>query len=302
MPVYVNFQHKDEQIDTDMRIEVNGVRLWFDVEGAALQASEESLECRPTLILLHGGPGADHSAFKPLYSQLANVAQIIYLDHRANGRSEHGPRSHWTLEQWGKDIKSFCDALEIKKPVVLGLSFGGMVAQSYATQFPDHPAALILLSTACVMDFEASYDTFERLGGSAARKAAENYWADPNDTAYATYQEICYPLYRKHPRFAELHNTTLTHDVVALDFHRKARSADGFDLRADLHRITSPTLVISGDDDPITPPVCADTILAHLAPGVGRLERFADAGHGVGQDGGDAYWALLKGFVTDQGR
>ena len=99
-----------------MRIEVNGVRLWFDVEGAALQASEESLERKPTLILLHGGPGADHSVFKPLYSQLASVAQIIYLDHRANGRSEHGPRSHWTLEQWGKDIKSFCDALEIQKP------------------------------------------------------------------------------------------------------------------------------------------------------------------------------------------
>ncbi len=282
-----------------MRVLVNGVRLWFDVEGSALRAGTDRLESKPTLILLHGGPGADHSVFKPLYGQLADVAQIVYLDHRANGRSEKGPRKQWRMEQWGQDIKGFCEALEIERPIVLGLSFGGMVAQSYASQFPDHPGKLILLSTASVMDFEASLAVFERLGGNQARTIAQSYWSDPTSESYEAYCEICYPLYRRYPRFAELHGTTLNHDEVALDFHRTAATPAGFDMRPDLPRITCPTLVIVGEDDPITPPVCAQTIMSQLAPGVGRLESFPNAGHGVGEDGGDAYWTLLRQFIEN---
>jgi pimeloyl-ACP methyl ester carboxylesterase len=47
---------------------------------------------KPTLLLLHGGPGFDHSIYKPTYSSLADCAQVIYLDHRGNGRSDAGPR------------------------------------------------------------------------------------------------------------------------------------------------------------------------------------------------------------------
>ena len=42
--------------------------------------------------MLHGGPGFDHSIYRPAYSALADIAQIVYLDHRGNGRSEDGPR------------------------------------------------------------------------------------------------------------------------------------------------------------------------------------------------------------------
>jgi pimeloyl-ACP methyl ester carboxylesterase len=47
-------------------------------------------------MLLHGGPGADHSTLRPAYSALADIAQLIYLDHRGNGRSEdrRHPRFH----------------------------------------------------------------------------------------------------------------------------------------------------------------------------------------------------------------
>jgi light-regulated signal transduction histidine kinase (bacteriophytochrome) len=42
---------------------------------------------KPTLLLLHGGPGSDHTLYKPAFSALVDIAQIIYLDHRGNGRS-----------------------------------------------------------------------------------------------------------------------------------------------------------------------------------------------------------------------
>jgi pimeloyl-ACP methyl ester carboxylesterase len=108
-----------------MHVLVNGVSLFFDVEGAKLVPDGPALRERPTLLLLHGGPGFDHSIFKPAYSALADVAQVICLDHRGNGRSEAGPRGGWTLAQWGDDVHAFCDVLGIRKPIVLGVSFGG---------------------------------------------------------------------------------------------------------------------------------------------------------------------------------
>src|SRR5712672_2948677 len=102
---------------------------------------------KPTLLLLHGGPGADHSIYKPAYSALADIAQVIYLDHRGNGRSEDGPREGWNLAQWGDDVRAFADVLGIASPIVLGASFGGMVALAYATRHPAHPSKLVLIST-----------------------------------------------------------------------------------------------------------------------------------------------------------
>ena len=57
------------------------------------------MQQRPTLLLLHGGPGADHSLYKPAFSQLAGIAQVIYLDHRGNGRSDRATPDTWTLRQ-----------------------------------------------------------------------------------------------------------------------------------------------------------------------------------------------------------
>ena len=71
-----------------MRVQVGDGRLFFDVEGAKLVPDGPKMRERPTLLLLHGGPGFDHSNFKPDLSPLAEVAQVIYLDHRSNGRSD----------------------------------------------------------------------------------------------------------------------------------------------------------------------------------------------------------------------
>jgi proline iminopeptidase len=57
-----------------MKISVNGVRLYFDVDGASLVPNGDKMNTKPTLILLHGGPGADHSLYKPNFFELADVA------------------------------------------------------------------------------------------------------------------------------------------------------------------------------------------------------------------------------------
>src|SRR5213594_1469826 len=107
-----------------MRVLVNGVRLFFDVEGASLVPEGPTMREKPILLLLHGGPSFDHSIYKPAFSALADVAQVVFLDHRGNGRSDPGPQEAWTLAQWGDDVRAFCELLGIAHPIVLGASFG----------------------------------------------------------------------------------------------------------------------------------------------------------------------------------
>ena len=150
-----------------MHVSVNGVRLFFDVEGPKLVPDGPTMREKPVLLMLHGGPGFDHSIYRPAYSALADIAQIVYLDHRGNGRSEDGPREGWNLTQWGDDVHAFCEALSIVDPIVLGASFGGMVALAYATRHPDHPSRLILISTEAAggSHVERRVALFERFGG-----------------------------------------------------------------------------------------------------------------------------------------
>jgi proline iminopeptidase len=152
-----------------MHVSVNGVRLFFDVEGAKFAPEGPIMRERPTLLMLHGGPGADHSIYRPAYSALSDLAQIIYLDHRGNGRSDDGPRESWNLAQWGDDVRAFCDALGIADPIVFGASFGGMIALSYATRHPAHPAKLVLISTEAAGGsyVERRVELFERFGGDS---------------------------------------------------------------------------------------------------------------------------------------
>ena len=79
-------------------VSVGDVRLFVDIDGAKLVPDGMTMRERPTVVLLHGGPGFDHTAFKATYAALAEIAQVVYYDHRGNGRSEHGPQELWTLD------------------------------------------------------------------------------------------------------------------------------------------------------------------------------------------------------------
>src|SRR6202171_4863266 len=130
-----------------MHVFINGVRLFFDVEGAKLVPDGPAMREKPTLLLLHGGPGFDHSIYKPAYSALADVAQIIYLVPRGNGRSEDDPQAGWNLEQWGDDCDAFCDVCCIESPIVLGASLAAWLRWLTRRAIRPTPSKLVLIST-----------------------------------------------------------------------------------------------------------------------------------------------------------
>jgi proline iminopeptidase len=127
-----------------MRVKVGDVKLYFDVDGAALTPQGEAMIERPTMLLLHGGPGADHSLFKPEFAALTDVAQIVYLDQRGSGRSDIGSPATWSWRQWADDVVAFCQALDIARPVLVGTSSGALVAMHSAAHHPGLVAGLVL--------------------------------------------------------------------------------------------------------------------------------------------------------------
>jgi proline iminopeptidase len=77
---------------------VRGTRIYFDVEGMGLVPDGPTMRERPVAMVIHGGPGGDHSGFKPGFSPLAARMQLVYFDHRGQGRSDAADPATYTLD------------------------------------------------------------------------------------------------------------------------------------------------------------------------------------------------------------
>jgi pimeloyl-ACP methyl ester carboxylesterase len=262
-----------------MRVDVGGgVRLYVDVDGPGLVPDGERMVERPTVVLLHGGPGMDHSGFKSATSpDLSDIAQVIYYDHRGNGRSDPGERDDWVLDVWADDVVRLCDALGITEPVVVGQSFGGFVAQRYLARHPDHPSRVVLGCTSPRLDVDTIAAAFERFGGPLAADAAREFWTKGPE-AIAGYAEHCLPLYTVEPPDpALLARTVMNLEVMG---HFQAGEQLTMDLAPGLDAATCPVLVIGAELDPVCPIEMSDEIVDALVNADVTYVRLPDASHG----------------------
>jgi pimeloyl-ACP methyl ester carboxylesterase len=279
-----------------MQIEVRGARLWFDVDGPALVPDGPRMRQRPTVVLLHGGPGSfDHSYLKPDFARLAEVAQVVYLDLPGHGRSAWGDPASWSFERCADDVRGFCDALGIARPVVFGHSLGGFVAMLYGARHPGHPGALVLQSTHGRFDLRRIVDGFRRAGGDEVAATAERVYGgdrrEVTDEQWARCWRLAGPwVTGDQERARTIMHRELNRPGLAL--------MRGFDVLDQLGRVGCPTLVGVGELDPITPVAAARELAAALGEGAARLEVFAGAGHFTWKDAPDRYWPLLLGFVA----
>lgn len=281
-----------------MKIRVNGKELFVDVEGQGLAVENGMLTEKPTLILLHGAPGnSDHSVFKPMFSTLADVAQIVYLDMCGCGRSDDSPDGKYSLESWADDVVALCDELGIYKPVVLGNSAGGMVAATYAIKYPDHPGKIVLSSTQAKLRADRCLAVFKRLGGEEIEEVARRALVDPADgESLKEYGVKCMSLYNPTPQNRP--RTVIFRSKVASIFHKAGGIWHTLDYLDELHRITCPTLVLAGSEDPVTPIEDSEDIVANLNPAIVQFERFDNAGHGVWLDYPERAFRVLSTFIA----
>jgi pimeloyl-ACP methyl ester carboxylesterase len=277
-----------------MRIDVNGRRLWFDVEGPSLVPDGTAMRARPTIVLIHGGPASyDHSYFKPSFSRLAVAAQVVYLDLRDHGRSDRGDPADWTFEACADDVRAFCDALGIVRPIVYGHSMGGNVVLLYGARHPGHAGGLVAHGTFARFDLGRLADAFGALaGGDVAELARRDFGGDPvTDAEWARV-------------FAAFGPNVPDADALARRQPNRDLGKHGmellrrFDVVAHLAEITSPVLVCVGSLDPIAPPDATREIVDGLRPGLARVETLEGAGHFSWLDTPDRFWDVLRMFIA----
>jgi len=278
-----------------MQIDVNGTRLWFDVDGLGLVPDGPSMRERPTIVLIHGGPGSyDHSYFKPHFSPLTQSAQLVYLDLRDLGRSARHDPAEWSLERCADDIAEFCNALGIDRPILLGHSMGGFVAMLHELRHPGVAGGLVLLATVARWDPERLVEGFRAVADDRiADIARRDFGGEPVSDAEAEQVAGAFG-----PNVLEPEERARQIDNPDLGPHGMELVRQ-FDVVAQLTRVTCPTLIIAGDRDPVTPVDAANEIMAALPVGIGRRVVIHGAGHFAWLDAPERVLKPIQDFVAE---
>jgi proline iminopeptidase len=236
------------------------------------------------LLLMHGGPGADHWSLAALRG-LADTNTLVFYDHRCNGRSAGVPVSSMTWENLTADAEALRERLGIERWAVLGHSFGGKVALEYALRFPDSLSHLVLMDTGADSwwDQEHAPRLLARRGFSRRKVELADRWFHGRIAPWEFYPTLLRlgAAYDPHTGPVEAIRT-----MVAARHSKGRPEAEifgfrhlmpGWSVMDRLGEIGVPTLVIAGRDDFVFPPEHQGQ-LAALIPGA-RLAIIERAGH-----------------------
>ena len=243
----------------------------------------------PVLVCHPGGPG-----FSSLYfGDLAGLWErftLVLLNPRGTGNSGR-PKDvgAYQIEDYVSDVEELRVHLGLERLLLLGHSHGGVVAQAYAARHPGRVERLVLASTLARfgqpqqdamrggMDKRSGQPWYPDAVG-ALEAEQEGKFSSDEEMAELVFREL--PLYFAHYGAAEagyldtLKTETPNADTLKL-FNKEI--FETFDLRGELGSITAPTLVITGEEDFICGPVCADEIAAGIKGA--RKVIVGDSGH-----------------------
>lgn len=282
-----------------MRARIRDTELYFDVEGCELAIATSHIQQKPVFFVIHGGPGVDHTTCRPVLSPLSEIAQLVYFDHRGHGRSARGNSETYTLDNNIEDMEALRQYLGLERIGLLGFSYGGMVALTYASRYPNHVSQLIPVVTAADSRFlTLAQAKLAREGTPEQQVIAQLLWDGQfaSEQQLQEYFQLLGPLY------------SLTFDLdKSMDAWRRVifnseainQAFGGFlrtyDIRAALPQISVPTLVIGAEKDWICPPQFSREI-AQAIPNA-RLEIVPNSGHSIRADAPKILLELVSNFM-----
>jgi proline iminopeptidase len=248
------------------------------------------------MIVLHGGPDFDIAYLLPELDRLSDKFHLIYYDQRGRGRStNHVKPEEVTLESEMADLDQVREHFRLDKVVLLGHSWGTVLALEYALRHPERVSRLVLMDPAPASAADINRFRKERLEKWPAlvelRKAIADTTAykeaDP-DAVVAYYRVHFKPalarsedyeklILRMQARFIEEGKEGILKSRAVEDrlVNETWASSNGYDLHPKLKGLNIPTLVITGDHDFF--PFAAEHI-AQAIPGA-RLVTLKDCGH-----------------------
>jgi pimeloyl-ACP methyl ester carboxylesterase len=240
----------------------------------------------PTVLFLHG-LGMTRTGFDPQLEGLADAYRAVAWDQPGYGASP-AASDPLTFAGLADAVAALLDTLGTPRAHLVGLSLGGMVALHTAVRHPGRVRSLALLDTSAAFGLDGTdADIWRR-----ARLTPLDGGATPASMAVPVLRSIMAP--------------GATDEAVELAAASMARiSADGLraavqclptqDVRADLHAIDVPTLVVVGELDEETPPAYARALAAAIPRA--RLAMVAGAGHIVNLEAPAVVTRLLRTHV-----
>jgi proline-specific peptidase len=251
------------------------------------------------LIVLHGGPGLDHTHLRPWLDPLGDEFRVVYVDERGQGLSERVDPATLSLEVFARDVDLLADALELERFALLGHSFGAIITTWHAINLGTAAAYVISgggdSSDKLMADVDASLEAM----GEAGKPIAESWeWEQSIETEEdaAELMRIQNPFHfhgEPPPNFAE--ETIYTPHVLR---HFASEEYGDFDYTPELGRVSKPTLVLVGAEDRTTTPRAARVLHAGI-PG-SEYAELEGAGHMSMIEAQGAYLGQVRDFLRQQ--
>lgn len=242
-----------------------------------------SLGSGPVLLAVHGGPGFDHTLFRPFLDPLAQRARLVYVDLRGSGGSEHrGALAEIDHARWRDDLELVRQALGVEAWFVLGHSYGGFLAQEYALRYPERTRGMILMSTA---PSSAHLSSLEARAPENLPPEARRGWQRigsgelaHDETGFRAAVLTAMPAFVPAMAPARLAAALAPMRTSAAVFYRALLDlAPRFSVEDRLHEMRAPSLVVNGLEDWETPPTLARDFAAKLPSST--LALLPECGH-----------------------
>ena len=248
------------------------------------------------LIMLHGGPGMDHSMFRPWLDPLGAELRLLYVDERGQGRSDRVDPATLSVEAFARDVDLLAEALGLERFALLGHSFGAIVTTWHAIELGT--AASYVISggadetNAMLADVEASLEAL----GERGRPIADSWEAEKEvetEEELAELMRVQMPFHFEGevpPGYGE--DTVYSPEVLR---HFARNGYGDFDYRPDIGRVTRPTLVVVGERDRTTTPRAARAL--HEGIDGSELVVVPRAGHMSFVEDQAAYLDAVRTFL-----
>jgi proline iminopeptidase len=252
------------------------------------------------LIVLHGGPGLDHTHLRPWLDPLGEERRVLYVDERGQGRSERVDPETLSLEVFARDVDLLAEALKLERFALLGHSFGAIITTWHAIDLGTADAYVISgggdSSEKLLADVEASLEAM----GEPGKPIAESWeWEKTVETAEdcAELMRVQTPFHFHGPPPPDFAADTVYVPEVLRHFANEGYG--DFDYTPELGRVSTPTLVVVGAEDRVTTPRAA-RVLHEGIPG-SDLAVLDGAGHMSMIEAQDAYLTAVKRFLGHMG-
>ena len=288
-------------------VDANGVLLYYKTVGSG----------KP-LVILHGGPGASHDYFLPYLLPLARHHKLIFIDERGSGKSEKlEDPSGYTVQAMAEDVEALRKVLNLGMIDLLGHSYGGALAQTYALKYQEHLNHLILASTwhstkkmnevfrimldKMPAELRARIKKHESAGLFGNGKAYEKH-RYTSDYMIASWGEGYFPyLYQNRP---DPNYDPVANGIMSWDLYREMWGSHGefvidgnlssIEYADRLSSIRVPTLITAGDNDECDPALSQEM---HAIIAGSKLAIMPKSGHMTFVDQPDLYIKTVEEFL-----